>query len=156
MRILGGKSISCYLKIILEVLLILGGLIIIALPFVFRLLPSDIFNTYFLGNSYYFSMIFLEICGIITWFFLNEIRKIFKTLEEEGEPFVQHNVLHLRRCAWMCLALSFMFLVKTIVDFSLLSPVMMIAFFLGCLFLRVLADVFVKGIKVKAENDLTI
>jgi hypothetical protein len=32
----------------------------------------------------------------------------------------------------------------------------MIALFIGCMFMRVLADVFEKGIKVKSENDLTI
>jgi hypothetical protein len=144
------------MKVILEVLLVLGGLIIIALPFIFRLLSKSGLNGYFLGNNYYFSLIFLEVCGVIIWFLLNVIRKIFKTLEDEGEPFVLHNALHLKRCAWMCLVLSFLFLIKTIFDFSLLSPVMMIVFFVGCLFLRVLADVFEKGTKVKAENDLTI
>lgn len=155
MKMFGKNGISGSLKVILEVLLILGIIIIIGLPFVFRQLPNDLFNTYFMSNSYYFSLVFVEVCGIILWFLLNEIRKIFKTLEEE-EPFVQHNVLHLKRSARLCFVLSVLFLVKTIVDFSLLSPVMMISLFVACLFLRVLAAVFEKGIKVKSENDLTI
>jgi len=155
MKIFGKNGISGSLKVILEILLILGIVIIIALPFVFRQLPNDLFNTYFLSNSYYFSLVFVEVCGVILWFLLNEIRKIFATLEEE-EPFVQHNVLHLKRSAWLCFVLSVLFLFKTILDFSFLSPVMMISLFVACLFLRVLAAVFEKGIKVKSENDLTI
>jgi len=155
MKVFGKNGITGCLKIILEVVLILGMLVIIMLPFVFRWLSEDIFNTYFMSNSYYFSLIFVEVCGIVMWFLLNEIRKIFKTLEKE-EPFIENNVVHLKRSAKLCLVLGILFLVKTILDFSLLSPVMMICFFIGCLFLLVLAAVFEKGIKVKSENDLTI
>jgi hypothetical protein len=144
-----------YMKVTLDVLLILGIFIVIALPFVVHWLPNDLFNRYFFSNSELFSTVFIEVCGILFWVVINEIRKIFKSLDED-EPFVSHNVLHLTRCAWLFLILSALFVLKTIVDFTLLSPVMMIALFIAGLFCRVLAEVFDKAIKVKNENDLTI
>jgi uncharacterized membrane-anchored protein YitT (DUF2179 family) len=155
MKSSGGTGLFRYMKATLDILMILGIAIIIALPFVFRLIPNDVFDKYFLSNSYVFSLIFVEICGILIWIVLNEIRKIFKSLSL-GEPFIKHNVLHLKRSAWLFLVLSVLFLIKTVVNFTLLSPVLMIAFFVACLFCRVLAEVFDKAILVKNENDLTI
>ncbi len=144
-----------YMKIALDILLILGLVIIVAMPFIFYLLPDTLLDKYFMSESSTFSMIFIEVCGILMWIVLNEIRKIFKTLDE-GEPFVVHNVLHLKRSAWLFMVLTALFVAKTIVNISLLSPVMMIALFVAGLFCRVLAEVFEKAIKVKKENDLTI
>ncbi|MBT7121499.1 MAG: DUF2975 domain-containing protein [Clostridia bacterium] len=47
-------------------------------------------------------------------------------------------------------------IVKSFVDFSILTPVIAVLALLSSMFCQTLAAVFDKAIRLKAENDLTI
>ncbi len=153
MDILGEKGLSSLVKRLLD-LVFLGGLgILITLPYVL----TWYMNALSLNSSenYNFLLGFLYITGVVCLGLVNEIRKIFKTLNRRN-PFMLDNVKSLNRVGVACFIIAVAYLVKIFFYNSVLTAIITMVFIIAGLFSVVLAEVFRQAIEVKEENDLTI
>lgn len=150
-------NIPLILQRMLEVLLVISPVVIIAMPFVFFHVSQDFINTYIAGGAQdrWLAFTFIEICSVSCWFILLFLQKLFKTVNMSS-PFVYDNVRYLKYISYICAFMAFVLIVKTLVDFSVMTPVVAILGLLSCLFCQTLAWVFDKAIRLKDENDLTI
>jgi len=150
-------NIPMILKRMLEVLLVLSPLLMIALPFIFASLDQSTVNQHISSgaNNRWLTFAFLEICGVFCWVILLMLQKLLATIIKTS-PFVYDNVNYLKWISYSCAAAALVLIVKTFVDFSILTPVVAVLALLASLFCQTLAAVFDKAIKLKDENDLTI
>jgi len=155
MKITGKNSLSSIFSVVIIVSLVLGAVLIVALPFIYCYLPGYRWIFYFFESNMLASLILLEVCGVIFWLIVNEGRKIFNTMRAD-DPFNISNAVYLKRIAYMCLLLFIAFIVKMIFDFSPLTPVIAVVFLIVSMLMRILSGVFHKAAQVKSENDLTI
>lgn len=153
MDILGEKGLSGLVKRLLD-LVFLGGLgILITLPYVLRWYMNALSLTS--SENYNFLLGFLYITGVVCLVLVNEIRKIFKTLNRRN-PFMLDNVKSLNRVGVACFIIAAAYLVKIFFYNSVLTAIITMVFIIAGLFSVVLAEVFRQAIEVKEENDLTI
>jgi hypothetical protein len=150
-------NIPMVLKRMLETLLVLSPLLLIALPFIFASLDQDTVRMHVSSdaNNRWVTLAFIEICGVFCWVILLMLQKLLATIIRTS-PFVSDNVRHLKMISYMCAATAFVLVVKSFLDFSILTPVVAILALLASLFCQTLAAVFDKAITLKDENDLTI
>ncbi|MGI5849477.1 MAG: DUF2975 domain-containing protein [Christensenellales bacterium] len=150
-------NIPLILKRMLELLLILSPVLMIVLPFLIAPLEQDVVTTYIssYAQNRWVTLGFLEITGVFCWVILLVLQKLLKTVIESS-PFVYINVRYLKYISYLCAAAALILIVKTFVDFSVLTPVFAVVSLLGSLFCQTLAAVFDKAIRLKDENDLTI
>lgn len=150
-------NIPIILQRMLEVLLVISPLAIIAMPFIFLYVDSDFVNRNISGGAQdkWLSFPFIMICSICCWFILLFLQKLLKTVNVSS-PFVIKNVQYLKYISYLCAFMAFVLIVKTLVDFSVMTPVVAILGLLSFLFCQTLAWVFDKAIRLKDENDLTI
>lgn len=150
-------NIPLILKRMVEILLIISPLIMIALPFVFSGLADEFVNVHISSDAQnrWVTFAFLEVCGVFCWFILLLLQKLLKTVIKSS-PFEYQNVTYLKNISYLCAAAAFVLIVKTFVDFSVLTPVLAVLSLLSSLFCQTLAAVFDKAIRLKDENDLTI
>lgn len=153
MLILGEKGLSSYVKRVLD-LVFLGGLgIIITLPYALKWYINTL--PYTSSENYFFMLGFLYFTGIVCLGLVNEIRKIFKTLNRRN-PFMMDNVKSLNRVGWSCFIIAAAYILKIFLYNSVLTAIITMVFIIAGLFAIVLAEVFRQAIEVKEENDLTI
>lgn len=150
-------NIPLILQRMLEVLLAVSPLIIIALPFIFTYFDPEFVNTYISSDAQnkWVALTFIEICSVSCWFILLFLQKLLNTVNISS-PFVYKNVLYLKYISYICAFVALVLIVKTFVDFSVMTPVVAILGLLSSLFCQTLAAVFDKAIRLKDENDLTI
>lgn len=150
-------NIPLILQRMLEVLLVISPAIIIAVPFIFAFFDPEFVNTYIAGDAQnkWATLTFIEICSVSCWLILLFLQKLLKTVNISS-PFVYKNVLYLKYISYICAFMALVLIVKTFVDFSVMTPVVAILGLLSSLFCQTLAAVFDKAIKLKDENDLTI
>ncbi len=153
MVILGEKGLSGLVKRILD-LVFLGGLgIFVTLPYALKWYMNAIYRTS--SENYYFLLGFLYITGIVCLGLVQELRKIFKTLNRRN-PFMLDNVKSLNRIGGSCFIIAAAYIVKIFFYNSVLTAIITMVFIIAGLFAVVLAEVFRQAVEVKAENDLTI
>lgn len=153
MVILGEKGLSGLVKRILD-LVFLGGLgILITLPYLLKWYMNTLYLTS--SENYNFLLGFLYITGIVCLGLVNEIRKIFKTLNRRN-PFMMDNVKSLNRIGGSCFIIAAAYILKVFFYNSVLTAIITMVFIIAGLFSVVLAEVFRQAIEVKQENDLTI
>jgi hypothetical protein len=153
MFILSEKGLSGIVKWILD-FIFLGGLAICAtLPFALKWYIQTVYQTS--TENYYFLLGFLYITGIVCLILVNEMRKIFKTLNRRN-PFMMDNVKSLNRVGRACLIIAAAYLIKIFFYNSVLTAIITMVFIIAGLFAIVLAEVFRQAVIVKEENDLTI
>jgi hypothetical protein len=153
MVILGEKGLSGIVKWILD-FIFLGGLgIYVALPLALKWYMNTIYRTS--TENYYFLLGFLYITGIVCLGLVNEMRKIFKTLNRKN-PFMVDNVKSLNRVGGACLVIAAAYIFKVFFFNSVLTAIIAMVFIIAGLFAIVLAEVFQQAIAVKEENDLTV
>lgn len=150
-------NIPLILKRMLEVMLVLGFIFIIALPFITIYMETDIVINYFSGaaQSKWLSFVFLELCCICCWFIVLFLQKLLKTVIQSS-PFEKCNVSYLKYTSYLCAAAGLVLIVKAVFDFTVLTPVVAVLAVLASFFCQTLAAVFDKAIRLKDENDLTI
>lgn len=152
----GKWNIPLILKHMLEVVMVLGIVLMIVLPFIVVPLGRD-HESVISGssNNIVVTLIFLEICGAFCWGILFYLQRLLKTVIE-STPFVYKNVKYLKYISYLCAIVAVVLIVKTFADFSILTPVVAVIALLASLFCQTLAAVFDKAIRLKDENDLTI
>jgi len=132
------------LLFLIDISIMFLGLALIALPYVFRMLPVNILSIHFFGDSYQSSLAFFMIATVLFLAIINETRKVLKTIVKKT-VFGELNAKYFKRIAMLSYALALLFLYKTIVDFSMPTPLMSITFvFLG-LFSHMLSHLFNKA-----------
>lgn len=154
MDILGEKALSAIVKRILD-LIFLGGIgIFISLP---KSLKWYLGSTY--GHTdhkiYYFLLILLAVTGILALIIVNEIRKIFKTLNRK-DPFLMDNVQSLKRMGICSFLVALFYTSKIIFLNSFMTVIVVMVFIIAGFFSIILAEVFYQAVEVKRENDFTI
>ncbi len=97
----------------------------------------------------------LTLAGACAVYILFNIKKMYKTLLE-GSPFVDANVTAFRRMAVAAILICIIFVVQSILAFTLGSVTIALIFAIACLFCLTLKDLFKQAINYKTENDLTI
>ena len=146
-------------KLILSLLLI-NFLVLIFLPLIISSVISvDIGNGYsslFVNKQlYYYFLVLLYIAGIIAMIILNDLRLLFKSSLDEN-VFIQLNVHRLGRMAIMTFLISLLFLSKVFIVNSIMTMIVVFAFFMAAVFCLVLTLLFDQAVHYKEENDLTI
>lgn len=153
MVILGEKGLSGFVKRILD-LIFLGGLgIFVTLPYGLQWYMTTIYRTS--TENYHFLLGFLYITGIVCLGLVNEIRKIFKTLNRRN-PFMMDNVKSLNRIGVFSFVIAVAYIIKIFCYNSVLTAIIAMVFIIAGLFSLVLAEVFRQATVVKEENDLTV
>ncbi len=144
-------NIPLILKRMIEVLLFLAPIFMVVLPFVFRL-DNPVVGKVFPS---WVTLLFIELSGVFCWLILLMLRRLLTTVIESS-PFVFGNVQCLKRISYFCAAIALLMLIKTFLDFSVMTPIVAILALLSSLFCQTLAMVFDKAVRIKDENDLTI
>lgn len=147
-------NIPLILKRMLEIVMVLGPMLMIAMPFIIVPLEQsrEISGA---SRNIWVTLLFLEVCGAFCWLILLFLHKLLKTVLE-STPFVYKNVAYLKYISYFCAVVALVLVVKTFADFSILTPVVAVISMLASLFCQTLAAVFGKAIRLKDENDLTI
>lgn len=153
MTILGEKSISSILKILLDLILLGGLCIFIGLPFFLKWYFHILAGCN--KENYYFLLVFLYFTGFFALWILHKVRKILKTLNRRN-PFMLDNVISLKRISADCFVISFAYIIKTLCYNSVLTIVIFMVFIIGGFFIIIMAEVFKQAIEYKEETDLTI
>lgn len=153
MLILGEKGLSGWVKRFLDLVLIGGMGIWLSLPIVLRWYMDVIYRTS--GENYYFLIGFFYVTGFFCLAILNEMRKIFKTLNRRN-PFRMDNVRSLKRISACSFITAAAYVAKIIFYNSFLTVIMAMVFIIAGLFTIIMAEVFKQAVEVKEENDLTI
>ena len=154
---IGKWNIPLILKRMIEFMIVFSPLLMIALPFFFAPLDQSVVNTHISSGAEnrWVTLAFLEICAAFCWLILLYLQKLLSTTIRTS-PFVYNNVKYLKYISYLCAATAVVLIVKSFVDFSILTPVVAVISLLASLFCQTLAAVFDKAIRLKDENDLTI
>ncbi|RYM07108.1 DUF2975 domain-containing protein [Sporolactobacillus sp. THM7-7] len=153
MKILDEKGLSGLVKRLLD-LIFLGGIgIFLSLPWSVKWYISLLENG--VSENYWFLLFFLYITGFLALLIVNEIRRIFKTLNRRN-PFMMDNVNSLKRIAVASFLISAAYIVKIIFFNSFMTIILVMVFIIAGFFSIILAEVFRQAVIVKEENDLTI
>ena len=153
MRILDEKGLSGIVKRFLD-LLFAGGIGIFAgLPILLKWYLGTLYLG--TGEKYWFLLPFLYVTGILALAIVNEMRRIFKTLNRRN-PFMADNVRSLKRIAGASFIISAAYAVKIIFFNSFLTIIITMVFAIAGFFSIILAEVFHQAVIVKEENDLTV
>lgn len=164
MQYYGRHSLSSGLKIILDVLLVIG---VILLLIVIKGAVWDNGLNISIGRKIFIFALFLVGSSSLLMVVFN-LRKIVGTLVEEN-PFVEKNVKCLKRISIQCFTIAGCYLLNFFFnpkygEFSFIyiddrgvhtDMEFIIFLFAGC-FILILSKVFQKAVEVKEENDYTI
>jgi hypothetical protein len=177
MMITGRRSLSCLMRIVIDLLLILNILALILLPWLLDVLydnptilaqldrqsgqtgpdinlqseyPADL-----PFSSYPFYLGFLYAAGCGTAWILLEGHLILRRLEK-GQPFAKGQPGSFRRVAAAFALLAISFAVKIVFYNTLLTMFCCALFALFILIALILAEIFRQAYIVKTENELTI
>ena len=154
MKYAGKYSLSFFIKILILAVMAGTVLIVAFLPWVVKkylVLNYGIYNTY----ARNILLIVLYPAGICAFFIENELRRMFKTLEDQ-DPFVERNVKSLNIMGILMLAEFVIFIFKIIMLNTIMTMLSAFAIIIIAAFCFVLADVFKQAVIYKQENDLTI
>lgn len=152
MKVTGKNSISSIIKLILELLLIIGSIVFITLPILLRLYIQYINPTL----TYYPSLILLYSSGIPAIIIVHQFIKLFGSLKEDN-PFINSNVKALKITSVCSVIISIEYLIGIFtVTNSIFAIIIIGVFIIAWLGLYILAELLQKAIEYKEENDLTI
>lgn len=155
MKYSGKKSLSAFLKIFIILLMAVAAVVIIGLPIFFKMYLEwlGIFTTNVIGYNYLLAVLYIT--GVASFFLLNELRKIFNTLEN-CDPFIINNVKSLKKICYLCFLIGIVYTTKIFVLNSFMTLIIVFIFIICGFFALILSDVFNQAVKYKDDNDLTI
>ena len=153
MEITGKKSISCAIKIILEIGLIILIIMFIFLPFILSIyikaFRRDILDYYFhcLALLYISAIPML----MLVWQFI----KLFDSLRL-NTPFIMENVKHLKKASLYSGIIAIEYIAGIFVFRSIFALLIIGIFLVAFVGLYILSELFKQAVTYKEENDLTI
>ncbi len=154
MEILGKKGLGNFLKIMLEIVLVIGILILVLFPIILKNTNMDI-------NP---NIVLFYPNAICLLFIIYQFIGLFDSLKNSN-PFCENTVKKLKKAEKICAIASVFWIldflyeaifVKMYVSFILVLAFMMILFIGVTIALYILAELFNKALEYKKENDLTI
>lgn len=155
MKYIGKGSLSTFIKLFIIILMLIAVVCLISLPWMLNIF-SDM--GYFNSPShfvYVYMLIILYLTGILSYIILNEMRKIFNSLEAKN-PFIYNNVRSLKVMSVCAFVIAIIYLTKVLIYNSIMTMLVVLVFFLAGLLALVLAEVFKKAVNYKEEIDLTV
>ncbi len=154
LKVLGKNSLCAVMEKLCLVLMVLGGGIVIFLPFVL--------------NSYYALVRYpnpdtvrlpmltvLYVSGVCAFVILLLLRRLLKNVNTEN-PFTEQNARLLKRIGYLCLPIAAAYFIVMPFLPSVLVLCVALAFTFIAALIAVLAELFVQAVSYKQENDLTI
>lgn len=153
MKILDQNGLSGIVKRLIDLIFLGGIAIILGLPFILKWYMELLREN--AVDLYPFLLPFLYITGILALILVNELRKVFKTLNRL-DPFRMDNVKSFKIMSVCCFTIAFAYLVKILIFNSFLTIILCMVFIIAGLFLLIFSEVFRQAAIVKEENDLTI
>lgn len=139
-------------RAIIDVMFYLGIVCVVLTPFFSNTINR--FYNYSSGRLILFITI-LFISGVCAVYILFNLKLMYKTLAG-GNPFVNKNVVCLKRMAAACGIIALAYIVKCVFMFSVSTVIVVMVFVLGGLFCLTLKDIFKRAILYKEENDWTV
>lgn len=153
MEIVSEKGVSGAVKILLDIILVVGAVCVIGLPVSLKWGFEN--TTWTAGENYWFLLIFLFGTGVLGIGMVFELRQIFLRINEHN-PFQRLNAIGFKRIAILALGISAAYIIKIIFYISFLTIIVAIAFLVFGLAGLVFSELFRQAVEVKEENDLTI
>lgn len=160
MKVTGRKSISCVIKIILQLIFVIGIIILALAPFYgwyFLNVISPMFPMLLFGYP-----LLVYITGIPAVILVYQFIKLFDSLEKET-PFIEENAKTLKVASYNCAAIAILYLPLVVlsifnqaVGLTLFTGILFIVFVIGWIGLFILSQLFAQAVGYKKENDLTI
>ncbi len=166
MQVIGKQSLSSLLKHVLTFVMVLGAVIMAGLPWLLKWF-FEYEYTFYYGNlpagqavqfhqtSYIWTLIFLYLSAILAEVLLWQVRKLLLHIQND-RPFIQENVLLLRRIGFLCLAFCILYIPALFLIWSVFAVVVLFVFGVVSCIAFILSALFQKALSYKEENDMTI
>lgn len=142
-----------FTKYFLDLMFFAGILVEITLPLTLRLAGK--FYSAEIGRQYVPMLVIFGISGICGLIIVFRLRKMMRTVLEKN-CFVSDNTKSLKIMGRVSLAITVLFMVKSVLIPTPASFVIVLTFFIAGMFSHVLSFVFEEAVRFKEENDLTI
>ncbi|MDT8719328.1 DUF2975 domain-containing protein [Clostridium sp. 19966] len=163
MKYYGRRSLSQVLKIILDILLLLGAAYFIETLYQAFILKDKLTSLELLSVF----LLLIVGCSCVFIIVIN-IRAIMNSLVKEN-PFTRENVKALKRMSACSIVVAICYIINLIINFSsgqykliyidktgIHTDMEFLIFLFAGLFIYVLAKVFENAVEVKEENDYTV
>ena len=151
MKVTGKNSLSNFIEICLKIIFVMGIIIYIALPWLFRWYVN-VFNPIL---NYTPALVILYVSGIPALIIVYKFIKIFETLKLDN-PFVLENVRHLKVISVCSLIISIEYIIGMFFIVSIFEIILIAVFIIVWLGGYILSELLRKAVEYKEENDLTI
>ena len=151
MKITGKKSLSSFIEICLKLLMIIGIIIVLGLPYFLEQYAKWMHPQ----MQYYPSLAILYVSGIPALIIVYQFIKIFHTLGEDN-PFSIQNVKSLKIISICSFIIMLEFIVGIFFITSSFAIVIIGVFAVAWLGGYILSELLKKAITYKEENELTI
>lgn len=153
MNWLGLEKLSKMLKVCLQVTFVIGLFITLFLGIILK----QYFDWYIIYNSQYYwaCVILVTPCGLSSLNILWQLIRLLETIHHKN-PFVNKNVIGLKRIAVSSFVISIMFFILMFAQATVLTFAISYIFLIAGFCFIVLAGLFQKAVEYKDENDMTI
>jgi hypothetical protein len=155
MKMIGKASLSLFVRIITDVLIAANAVTLLTLPWTLREMLSIIEREYKVVEGYSFLLIFLYVCGGLTFILLIFGHLLMRTLEK-GLPFDPRNAGYFRWIGVVFFLLSVAFCAKIFMYNTMLTIFCAGIFAVFSLLSMILSEVFRQASMIWEEHQLTI
>lgn len=155
MKINGNTGIGNFLKLLLEICMVIGTILLVLLIPILTSLKIEI---------NFFTLLFYP-CGVCFLILVYQFIGLFNSLKE-NQPFCKENIERLKLAMWMSFIISIIIIVALlsacVIKINYTSALKLCLGFLGILFggvgiaLYILSELFKTALTYKEENELTI
>lgn len=153
MKITGKKSISNYIKIVLQMIFVFGIMVIAFLPIIveyyIQILRLDLLEFYFP------CLVLLYASGIPMLVIVRQFICLFNTLSL-NTPFIKENATHLKIASICSAIIALEYAIGIYVFQSIFTLIIVGIFLIAWIGLYILSELFQQAVEFKEENDLTI
>jgi len=154
MRITGEKSLSSFMKIFINSLILIAFVSLLLLPFITEYYMKIVYYNES-SKIYYFILFCLYLSGSLSVVILIQLKRIFNSLKLL-DPFVSSNVSSLSIISKCCFFISLIYIPKLFILNSLMTVAIIFVFVIASIFTLILSEVFNQAVIYKKENDYTI
>lgn len=151
MKITGKKSLGTLIEICLKMIMVVGIIIVLGLPFFLEKYRVWMHPQI----EYYPTLVILYLSGIPALVIVYQFIKIFHTLGSNN-PFCVENVKHLKTISTCSFIIMLEFMIGIFFITSVFAIVIIGIFAITWLGTYILSELLKEAIKYKEENELTI
>jgi hypothetical protein len=155
MRVIGKASLSFFVRVLTDILIIGNVGALIFLPKVLRFLYDLWLTSAYFAEDYTFMLYFMYVCGVLTLGVLILGHLILHTIEK-GEPFSPRSTFYFRYVAIAFILLSAAFFVKLFLYGTVLTFFCAVLFLIFSLLSVIMSEVFRQASIIWEEHQLTI